>query len=147
MGKRFGGHFAFEVFYDGTWHFHDPNMEPDKALLDSYGRPGIDFLVRNPEILTKAYAHYPALKIMDIFPTYFYGPVNKFPAPKAYVFQKITLFLTYTIWFFFLVAFIFVRRSYLRIKRKAAAPRMKAVPRMQPVSTSAYYPGYKTQGS
>jgi hypothetical protein len=146
-GKRFGGHFAFEVFYDGTWHFYDPNMEPDKTILDNNGRPGIDFLVRNPGILTKAYAHYPALKILDIFPNYSYGPVNKFPAPKALIFQKITLFLTYTIWFFFLVAFIIVRRSFLRSKRKVSASTMKAVPRIQPVSTSIYYPDYNAQGT
>lgn len=147
MGKRFGGHFAFEVLYDGTWHFHDPNMEPDKTVLNAYGRPSIDFLVHNPDILTKAYARYKPAIIMDIFPTYFYGPVNKFPAPKAIVFQKITLFLTYTIWFFFLIAFAIVRRMYLRVKRKTVPHGLKAVRRMEPVSTSVYYPGYKAHGS
>jgi hypothetical protein len=147
LGKKFGGHFAFEVFYDGTWHFHDPNMEPDKALLNSYGRPGIEFLVRNPDILTKAYARYPGEKILDIFPTYSYGPINKFPAPRAVIFQKISLFLTYTIWIFFLIAFIIVRRSYLRISYKMPAHSMAPVRRMQPVPTPVYYPDYKAQGT
>jgi hypothetical protein len=121
-------------------------MEPDKTILNNYGRPGIEFLVHNPEILTKAYAHFPSEKILDIFPNYSYGPVNKFPAPKAIIFQRVTRFLTYTIWFFFLIAFIIVRRSYLRIKRKMPAHNMKTVHRMQP-ATSMYYPDYKTQGN
>jgi hypothetical protein len=146
-GKKFGGHFAFEVFYDGTWHFNDPNLEPDKSVLDNHGRPGIDFLVRNPDILTKAYAHRSSEEILDIFPTYSYGPVNKFPAPKALIFQKATHFLTYTIWIVFLIAFMIVRRSYLRIKRKMPAHGMKVLHRMESVPASVYYPDYKTQGS
>jgi hypothetical protein len=132
-GKKFGGHFAFEVFYQGKWHFMDPNMEPNKAVLDRYDRPGIDFLARNPDILLEAYAQHPPEKILDILPNYAYGPVNKFPAPKAIVFQKLTAFLSYTVWLFFLVAFVFVRRSYLKVKRtREAKKQMAPIPFPQP---------------
>ena len=131
VGKNYGGHFAFEVFYNGSWHFFDPNMEPDNTLLNNLGRPGIDFLARNPEILTAAYHRYPKEKVLDIFPSYAYGPVNKFPAPRALIFQKTTQFLSYSIWLFFLILLIVVRRKYLRLVRKSFAEgSMVAVPRI-----------------
>lgn len=115
QGKKYGGHFCFETFYDGSWHFFDTNMEPDIAVLNAYSRPGIAFLVANPDILKKAYAKYPADEIMDIFPTYSYGPVNKFPAPNAALFQMVSNILSYSLWIFFLTAFFFARRSYKRL--------------------------------
>ena len=143
LGKKFGGHFAFEVFYDNAWHFNDPNLEPDKNVLNDYGRPGIDFLVHNPDVLLKAYSRYPKEKIMDIFPNYFYGPVNTFPAPRAIIFQKITKFLSYTSWLFFLVAFLIVRRRYLRVKAKLYIRNGGiAGPRLQKETPSIYYPDY-----
>jgi hypothetical protein len=141
LGKKFGGHFAFEVFYNDGWHFHDPNLEPDKAVLDNYGRPGIAFLVHNPEILLKAYSRYPKEKILDIFPNYYYGPVNKFPAPKAIIFQKATKFLSYTIWLFFLIAFLIVRRKYLRSHVKMYVSDKTSGQQVQKTS-SIYYPDY-----
>jgi hypothetical protein len=142
-GKKFGGHFAFEVYYDGAWHFHDPNLEPDKSVLVSYGRPGIEFLVNHPDVLCKAYSHRKPEELLDIFPTYVYGPVNKFPAPKAALFQSFTNFLSYTIWLFFLSGFIIARRKYLRI---AGSQSQDAVVSMYQENNkepkTAYYPGY-----
>jgi hypothetical protein len=143
---RVGGHFAFEVFSDGKWHFHDPNMEPDKTVLNAYGRPGIDFLVRNPEILLKAYSRYPSEKVMDLFPNYSYGPINKFPAPRAIIFQRVTKVLSYTIWFFFLVAFIIVRRKYLRLSNVGTRNGGIAI-RMEPDESTIYYPDFAAQRS
>jgi len=142
LGKTYGGHFAFEVLYDGGWHFYDPNMEPDKKVLDEFGRPGIAFLVHNPEVLLRAYSRNPKEEILDIFPTYSYGPVNKFPAPKAIIFQRLTLFLSYSIWLLFLAMFIFIRRKYLRMGKRAYA--QNQIITMHPVQggmASAYYPG------
>jgi hypothetical protein len=147
-GKKFGGHFAFEVFYGGSWHFHDPNLEPDKTLLNSYGRPGIDFLVHNPDILLKAYRNHSKEVIMDVFTSYTYGAVNKFPAPKAMIFQKITQFLTYSIWLPFLLAFIIIRRKYSRASKEAFIHgSMVAVPRIIPELNSVIYPEYRAHGS
>ena len=122
-GKR-KGHFCFEVYYNGMWHFYDPDMEPDLVFLDSYNRPGIAFLANHPDILTKAYRNYPKELILDIFQNYFYGPVNSFPAPKAILFQKITYFLSYTLWIFFLLAFAWMRIKYKKLK-KSAAPKIE----------------------
>lgn len=136
VGTKCGGHFAFEAYYAGSWHFHDPNMEPDKNVLAAYDRPSIEFLVKNPDVLTKAYGRYPKEQIMDIFPTYFYGPVNKFPAPKAIVFQKATGFLSYTAWAFFLVGFLFARYRYKKVKYRIHTFDAIPIRKLHPVSTA-----------
>ena len=143
--EKFGGHFAFEVFYKGAWHFNDPDMEPDTAVLNNLGRPGIDFLAKNPAILIKAYAKYPPDVTMDLFPKFVYGPVNKFPAKKAYLFQQITQFLTYSIWLFFLIALIFVRRRYLRVKDAATGSTTTPIRWIAPATTPLYYPDYEVR--
>ncbi len=112
---KISGHFCFEVFYNGGWHFHDPSLEPDRNVLNSYDRPGIVFLVSHRNILLKAYNRYPPDEILDIFPNYTYGDINKFPAPRAIIFQKLTKFLSYTGWLFFLTAFLAIRRKYLQL--------------------------------
>ncbi len=143
LGKSFGGHFAFEVFYDNAWHFHDPNMEPDKKVLNDYNRPGIEFLARNPEILVHAYNRLPREEVLDLFPSYSVGPVNKFPAPRALIFQKTTAFLSNTGWLFFLFAFILVRRRYLRIVGKMKPKRgRRSIFLGQSEATSIFYPDY-----
>jgi hypothetical protein len=141
QGKK-GGHFCFEVYYDGGWHFYDPDMEPDVAVLNGYNRPGIAFLAHHKDILLKAYHQYPPELVMDIFPNYFYGPVNRFAAPKAIIFQKLTKFFSYTIWLFFLIAFILTRRKYLRLSQQYVRNSRIHIPRVQPGTSSAYYPNY-----
>lgn len=145
-GKTYGGHFAFEVFYEGGWHFHDPNMEPDKALLASYGMPNIDFLAHHPDLVVKAYNRRPKEQMLDIILNYSYGPVNTFPAKKAMLFQKATTLLSYTIWLFFLAGFIITRRAYRRLQGKRAVHSMAPVRQLKPAPTAVYYPEYNIQG-
>jgi len=116
QGKT-SGHFSIEVFYDGDWHFYDTNMEPDEAVLNAYNRPDIATLSGNKDLLLKAYKNYPEELILDVFPTYTYGPVNSFPAPRGIIFQQVTQILSYTLWIFFLILFLYVRRRYLRISK------------------------------
>ena len=142
------GHFCFEVFYDGDWHFYDTNMEPDVNLLNSYGRPGIAFLASNPEILVKAYKQYPRNKILDIFPKYTYGDINKFPAPKAIIFQNVSKFLSYLAWFFFLFFYLIVRHKYLRLRNeKNVRNRGIYFPQSETEGSSTYYPGITAPGA
>lgn len=139
QGKTYG-HFCFEVFYNGSWHFYDPDMEPNVNVLAAYHRPGIQFLASHQDILLEAYAQYPREKVLDIFPNYFYGSVDKFPAPLAMFYQKLTKFLSYTIWIFFLVAFIWVRRKYQRLSQSVAKQKMIYAPPVQEGIPAAYYP-------
>lgn len=113
------GHFCFEVFYRGSWHFYDTDLEPDANLLNSYDRPGIKFLVDHKDILRKAYWKESDEKVNTLFPTYFYGKVNEQLARKAGVYTTITKFLSYTIWIFFLVIFLGIRRRYVRLSYKS----------------------------
>ncbi len=148
QGKKFGGHFCFEVFYEGGWHFYDTNMEPDVNVLNSYGKPGIAFLVSHPEILVKAYGRYPQNEILDIFPTYTYGEINKFPAPRALVFQKLTKSLSYLIWLFFLFLFLIVRIKYLRLSSKTNVRNRRIyLPQPEAGTSPSYYPGFTAQGT
>lgn len=110
-GKQ-GGHFCFEVYYAGAWHFFDPDMEPDDALLASHNRPGIAYLTKHPDLLKAAYKQYPVSKVDDLFANYWYGKPDTFSAPKARIFQYVTKFLSYTLWSFFLLAFVYTRRKY-----------------------------------
>ena len=142
-GKTYG-HFCFETYYDGGWHFYDPDMEPDVAVLNAYHRPSIAILARHTNILLKAYQQYPSEEVLDIFPNYFYGPVNTFAAPRAIIFQQLTKFFSYTIWLFFLIAFILVRKNYLRLSKNYVRNNRIHIPRIQPGTSPMYYPNYST---
>jgi hypothetical protein len=114
------GHFSFETYYDGNWHYNDPNKEPDINVLKAYNIPSIAFLNKNPDVLLKAYPQYSKEYVLDVFTKYSYGSVNTFPAPKAIIFQNVSKFLSYTMWSFFLLAFILVRRKYKGLKNSVA---------------------------
>ncbi|MBC7947569.1 MAG: hypothetical protein H7Y42_06795 [Chitinophagaceae bacterium] len=114
-GKKFGGHFCFEAYYNNSWHFFDPNQEPNDALLASYDRPSIEYLLEHNEILVSAYNHWAPERLLGMFNNYFYGKPNRFEAPNALVYQHITKFLSYTTWMFLLLAFLAVRKRYLRL--------------------------------
>jgi len=109
------GHFCLEAFYANSWHYFDTDLEPDTTILNAYDRPGIKFLVENPEILKKVYIKEDPVKIATLFPSYFYGKVNEPLATKAAIYGSITKFLSYTIWILFLLAFSWARRKYLRL--------------------------------
>jgi len=141
------GHFGFEVFFDGAWHFYDPNLEPDVDVLNKYDRPEIAFLASHPDILLQAYRDHPTREIMDVFPTYSYGTVNKFPAPRAIIFQKVSKFLSYTIWLFFLITFFIVRRQYARItSNNYVRNRRIYFPQPQTGASPSHYPGIAAPG-
>ena len=136
---KLGGHFCFEVYYNGAWHFVDPNMEPKVEVLKAYNQPGVAFLANHPDVLLKAYSHYPQEKVLDLFTNYSYGKINAPAAPKAYFFQKVTQFLSYTLWSFFLIAFILVRKKYLRLSRHLNVRNRRIYfPQLQPGTSPAF---------
>lgn len=114
-GEKFGGHFSFEVYYDNSWHFFDPDQEPDRKILAAYNRPGIEFLAKNESILLAAYSKWDSAKVREVFKSYSLGTPNRFEAPNAFIYQRVTQFLSYTMWLFLLLAFLLVRRKYLRL--------------------------------
>lgn len=144
-GKKYG-HFSFEAYYNGAWHYYDPNMEPDNTVLAAYNKPGIAFLASHPDLLLKAYKQFPKEKVMDLFPNYSYGVPNTFAAPQAIIFHKVTKFLSYTIWSFFLFAFIWARRKYKKLGRQQVGSRIR-LSHIQPGTSPVYYPNYSAQGA
>jgi hypothetical protein len=145
---KISGHFSFEVFYNDAWHFYDPNMEPDDALLYIYNRPAISSLASNPSILLCAYKQYPQELILDVFSKYSYGAINEFPAKKAVFFHQLTKFLSYSAWFFFLTILILVRRRYLRYSSKKYVRNSRIYfPQLETGTPSSYYPGTTAPGA
>lgn len=120
LGKNKVGHFAFEVYDSKGWHFHDPTMEPDTAVLNKYDRPDIKFLASNPDILLAAYrnSNKGDSFLKDVFSNYFYGKVDEFPAPTARVFHQATKFLSDTLWIFCLAGFLITNRYRKRLEKK-----------------------------
>lgn len=115
-GKKWGGHFCFEAYYNNKWHFFDTDQEPDAELLASLDRPAISEIASDDNLLVAAYSHWEnPERVKGLFKSYFYGKPNTFEAPNALIYQRVTKFLSYTSWIFFLAAFIFVRRKYLRL--------------------------------
>jgi hypothetical protein len=116
--SKIKSHFCFEALYGGGWHFFDTDMEPDPNVLVAYNRPDIEYLVDNPAIIQKAYNKVEPQQVMTVFSTYFYGQPNEKLATNASLFQKITQTLSYTLWIFFLLAYMFARRKYLNVTTK-----------------------------
>lgn len=146
-GKK-TGHFCFEVFFDDRWHFYDTNMEPDEKLLNAHNRPDIATLANDKALLLQAYHRYPQEKVLDVFSSYTYGTPNAFSAPRGIIFQKAAKFLSYTLWAFFLAAFIFIRKRYLRLAQKSYVRNSRIyLPRTESEPSPAYYPGITAPGA
>lgn len=146
MKGRITGHFCFEVYYNGGWHFFDPDMEPDASVLKAYGQPDMAYLATHTDVLLKAYHNHPPALVRDIFSNYFYGKVNAFPAPRAILFQKVTKFLSYTIWAFFLFGFIWSGRKYKKLQGVPADIKEVFMPATAK-GGELYYPGWESVGT
>jgi hypothetical protein len=125
------GHFCFEAYYDNGWHYFDPDKEPDAALLASYNRPSIDWLNQHKDVLVAAYPQYSKDYVLDVFTKYSYGQVSAFPAPRALLFQQGAKILSYTIWIFFLAAFILARKKYKKLAAATQGKKMSRRPSLQ----------------
>ncbi len=111
FGNNEIGHFAFEVYYKNSWHFHDPTLEPDTAVLNKYDSPDIKFIIEHPDIFLAAYKETRKDKnlLFDVFSHYSYGKPNSFLAPNAFIFHRVTKILSDTIWIFFLMGYFIVK--------------------------------------
>lgn len=117
LGNNKVGHFACEIFYANKWHFHDPTLEPDTAILNRYDRPNIKFILAHKDVLLSSYRNYSkdSSSIFDVFGHYSYGNTNVFPANNALIFQKTTKFFSNCIWIFFLfgaVVLFFIDKTH-----------------------------------
>lgn len=106
------GHFAFEVFYNGSWHYFDTNQEPDFNIIEKYNRPSVAFLAQHPQIVEMLYCNKkdPTL-FQRLIKSYKTGVINRLPAPNGIIYQKITKFLNFFGWFFILMLIMIRRRK------------------------------------
>ena len=106
------GHFAFEAFYDGAWHFFDPNREPDKQVLNTYNMPSAEFLANHPDVVAAAYRRYDAGTFQRLLKSQVPGKSNVFPAKNALLYHQATKIISYTLWFIIaIILFIRIRKS------------------------------------
>jgi len=94
------GHFVFEVFYDNSWHFFDPDLEPNADLLIAENRPSIDklrtYILSNKSMLTRLYPN-PKVSIdvlYGLFNNYKVGEINQLMPDRFYVYASLTKFLS-----------------------------------------------------
>lgn len=97
------GHFCFEAYYNDKWHFFDTDKEPVRDILEKNGRPSIADLVTNRKLMDSVYYLQDSSVRNGYLLKYSYGPINKFPAPKAKLYQLGTKFLSWTLFFWLIV--------------------------------------------
>ncbi len=98
LGPKEGpGHFLCEVHYNGSWHLHDVNKEPQWELIYN-SHKNIDYYLTYPDTLYKVYQYRMLRPEFDsLIKEYNYGDVNEFPAKKMLLFHQTTKSLTYLI--------------------------------------------------
>lgn len=94
------GHFTYEILLKDGWHYYDLDMEPNLHIMESNNRPSIDSLATNDSLRRAAYSNA-TKEIKDhLIPKYNNNhPINIFPARNMLLFHRVTLFLSYTLWF------------------------------------------------
>lgn len=116
--KKYGGHFCYEVHYDGRWHFYDPNREPDEKVLVDNGRPSIEELNMNKDLLVKAFPRDSAEFVISLYSTYSYGKQGQLPGKNAIRFQTFTKFLSYFLWLILVIIYMLLNRRLFRERGK-----------------------------
>jgi hypothetical protein len=118
LDKKYGGHFCFEVFYGNKWHYFDPDMEPELWTMIKLHHPAFEELNKNDSLLYKLYSGKNRDFVRHVFSNFFYGKVNKFPASNARIYQYVTKYLSYTLWFWLILLYFFVRKRLNIINKK-----------------------------
>lgn len=91
------GHFASEVFWNGSWHFYDVNKEPDATLLESLGRPSLEEILKRPGLIDSVYSARNDIHIASLFSNPTYGKPNQTEAPNATIYQLTTKWISLTL--------------------------------------------------
>ncbi len=129
--KKYGGHFCFEVFYGDKWHYFDPDMEPVLLTMIKLHHPAfeeLEELNKKDSLLYRLYPKKNKEYVGHVFGSFFYGKINKFPAPNARIYQYITKYLSYTLWFWLILLYFFVRKrlNILNKKKKETCVELQA---------------------
>lgn len=117
---QYGGHFALEIFYQNSWHFFDPDREPDLLTIYNGTRPSLEVLKNNPSLITHAYRNKDSAMAVELFKTAQSTYLEKKEGANLLLYQKITKIMSYTLWIFFLLLFLSIRKINLNRNRKVA---------------------------
>lgn len=103
-------HFCAEVFYDNSWHYYDPDKEPN---FSQQTRPGIKELMNNKDLIYDGYEGKLSTTIIDdIFDRYRVGKTNSYPARNMAFFHYVTKFLSNWLWLLLLCFAIYFRGKW-----------------------------------
>ena len=87
--------------------------------------PSVFELVKNDSLLHQMYFKQDKDYIEKLFLSYSYGPVNKFPAANARIYQYTTKFLSYTSWLLLVLLYLFMQKKILYSKKKEACAELQ----------------------
>lgn len=108
------GHFCKEVFYDNSWHFYDPDKEPN--FPNNLPRPDVKHLASDVDQQIKAYSNkLDKISLSNMFSEYTEGEINAFPAKKMTFFHYVTRVLSNWLWILFLYLAIYFKIKAFRI--------------------------------
>lgn len=93
------GHFLTEVFYNGSWHLYDVNMEPDwHKIGHEKNRESMEYYAQHQDVLYKAYEHrFSKEEFDDLMAHVKYGEKDIFPAANMRIFHITSKILVYLI--------------------------------------------------
>lgn len=110
-------HFCAEVFYDDSWHFYDPYIDPD--FSQKISRPSVKELVNNKDLLYYSYRGKLSKVLIDsIFSEYRLGKINSYPAKNMSFFHYLTKFLSDWLWLLLLCLAIYFKGRWKKDFRK-----------------------------
>ncbi len=135
---EFGGHFTYEVYYDGSWHYFDTNQEPDRTILKKYRYPSVAFLAKHPYIVAQAYRmrkHPDSFERLVL--NFKVGKINKEPAPNARLYQQVTKFFNVFGWLVVLAIYGgFILWSRKKVAKKQVRAAARAEGRLKAIQTA-----------
>lgn len=98
------GHFVMEAKAYGKWYYLDANMKPNFSAIG--GRKSLSVIVKNNELVTLyKNTDLGTNSLKDKFSSIRYYKPNIAHAPRAYLFHKITSFLSTFLWLLPLLMF------------------------------------------
>jgi hypothetical protein len=110
LGYKEGpGHFLCEVWYDGSWHMHDVNLEPEWSKIVNHHRSMAYYMEKKDSLYLVYQAKMPRETYNKLLEKTEFGEVNRMPARKMAFFHN----LTHTLTFAFPPLFLFF---YLRTR-------------------------------
>ena len=107
------GHFCTEVFYDGSWHLYDTNLEP--SFKKDRPIPSVEYLTINKSSLYEAYKGKLNKEGLDYM---FADPqlevVDELPGKNIRMFHKVTQVLSHSLWLFIFIVYLLLEFSFLQ---------------------------------